>query len=95
MDIFSILMLVIGMVMLLLSLVLAFQVSLGTQDRESSVGIFVLATAGTALISIFSFLLVESSQIKPIDVYQGKTTLEITYKDGMPIDSVVVFKDNK
>lgn len=27
-----------------------------------------------------------------LDVYQGKTTLEITYKDGVPIDSVVVFK---
>lgn len=27
------------------------------------------------------------------DVYQGKTTLEITYKDGVPIDSVVVFKN--
>ena len=26
------------------------------------------------------------------DVYQGKTTLEITYKDGVPVDSVVVFK---
>lgn len=28
-----------------------------------------------------------------MDVYQGKTTLEITYKDGVAIDSVVVFKD--
>lgn len=28
-----------------------------------------------------------------MDVYQGKTTLEITYKDGVPIDSVVVFKN--
>lgn len=28
-----------------------------------------------------------------MDVYQGKTTLEITYKDGIPVDSVVVFKD--
>ena len=27
-----------------------------------------------------------------MDVYQGKTTLEITYKDSIPIDSVVVFK---
>lgn len=27
-----------------------------------------------------------------IDVYRGKTTLEITYKDTIPIDSVVVFK---
>lgn len=27
-----------------------------------------------------------------IDVYRNKTTLEITYKDNIPIDSVVVFK---
>ncbi len=29
-----------------------------------------------------------------IDVYRGKTTLEITYKDSIPIDSVVVFKNH-
>jgi hypothetical protein len=28
-----------------------------------------------------------------MDVYQGKTTLEITYKDSVVIDSVVVFKN--
>lgn len=28
-----------------------------------------------------------------IDVYRGKTTLEITYKDSIPVDSVVVFKE--
>ena len=28
-----------------------------------------------------------------LDVYQGKTTLEITYRDSIPIDSVVVFKE--
>lgn len=31
--------------------------------------------------------------ISPIDVYRGKTTLEITYKDGVAIDSVVVWKE--
>ncbi len=33
-------------------------------------------------------------EVKPqaIDVYRGKTTLEITYKDSIPVDSVVVFK---
>ena len=30
-----------------------------------------------------------------IDVYRGKTTLEVTYKDGVPIDTVVVFKERK
>ena len=27
-----------------------------------------------------------------IDVYRGKTTLEIIYRDSIPIDSTVVFK---
>ena len=30
-----------------------------------------------------------------IDVYRGKTTLEITYKDKVPVDSTVVWKNNK
>ena len=30
---------------------------------------------------------------KAIDVYQGNTTLEITYKDSIPIDSVVVWEN--
>ena len=55
-------------------------------------------------ISITSFFLSFTSCIllfihlmKPtaIDVYEGKTTLEITYKDGVPVDSTVVWKYNK
>lgn len=30
-----------------------------------------------------------------MDVYQDKTTLEITYRDSIPVDSVVVFKNFK
>lgn len=29
---------------------------------------------------------------RAIDVYKGNTTLEITYKNGIPIDSTVVWK---
>lgn len=28
-----------------------------------------------------------------IDVYRGRTTLEITYKDGVAVDTVVTFKE--
>lgn len=28
-----------------------------------------------------------------IDVYRNKTTLEIKYRDGIPVDSLVIFKD--
>ena len=30
---------------------------------------------------------------RAIDVYKGKTTLEITYKDRVPIDTTVVWKN--
>lgn len=29
-----------------------------------------------------------------LDVYRGKTTLEITYRDSIPVDSIVVYKNN-
>lgn len=37
--------------------------------------------------------IVLDSQPKAMDVYQGKTTLEITYRDGVAVDSCVIFKD--
>jgi len=54
-----------------------------------------VAAVGGLTVGIALFGIHESVHKKPtaMDVYQGKTTLEITYKDGMPIDSVVVFKD--
>jgi hypothetical protein len=40
-------------------------------------------------------LIIYNYEIEPtaLDVYEGKTTLEITYRDSVPIDSVVVFKE--
>lgn len=47
-------------------------------------------------IGMISFIIIHSlitrNNPEPIDVYRGKTTLEITYRDSLPIDSVVVFK---
>lgn len=44
-------------------------------------------------IIIFILFLIIVSKPTAMQVYQGKTTLEITYKNGVPIDSVVVYKD--
>lgn len=33
--------------------------------------------------------------ITPIDVYRGRTTLEITYKDNIAIDNIVVWKEER
>lgn len=48
-----------------------------------------LAGVGGALIAIS----IISERPSAMDVYQGKTTLEITYKNGIAVDSTVVFKD--
>lgn len=42
-------------------------------------------------IGIVSNIIIESKPT-PMDVYQGKTTLEYTIRDGEVIDSVVVWK---
>lgn len=44
-------------------------------------------------LCIFVLFFVHSKTPQAIDVYRGNTTLEITYKDGVAIDSTVVFKN--
>ena len=68
-----------------------------------SLFIFVIVAydiSATSFITIFFLtvgilvsLLVILEEPQAIDVYKGKTTLEITYKDGVAIDSTVVFKN--
>ena len=45
-----------------------------------------------ALGMLFGIVLYSQFSIKSIDVYRGKTTLEITYRDSVAVDSVVVYK---
>ena len=51
-----------------------------------------LITIHLLTLCIFVSLLVISKEPTAMDVYRGKTTLEITYKDGVAIDSTVVWK---
>lgn len=44
-------------------------------------------------LGIIVSLIVISDTPQAIDVYRGNTTLEITYKEGVAIDSTVVFKN--
>lgn len=52
------------------------------------------------LIALFGFgfllgLSLHDGEPEAIDVYRGKTTLQITYQDSVAVDSVVVFKDKE
>ena len=61
---------------------------------ETIVGIL-MVTAAVVFIGWIGYNIGTSLKPTAMDVYQGKTTLEITFKDGVPIDSVVVFKNKK
>ena len=71
---------------------LVFTVS---QDEESAISMAISGSIITVFI-VVGICILESRynpSIEPIDVYRGKTTLEITYRDSVAIDSVVVWKE--
>ena len=47
------------------------------------------------LVLLLGLIIIHMQNPTAMDVYQGKTTLEITYKNGVPVDSVVVWKGGK
>lgn len=47
------------------------------------------------LIITLCWIIDRNTNPTAMDVYQGKTTLEITYKDSVAIDSAVVFKERR
>lgn len=53
-----------------------------------------LAYVSTVVLGIGLMLIVLGHEETPkaIDVYRGNTTLKITYRDGVPVDSVVILK---
>ena len=57
-------------------------------------GLIMIGGWAKAAIVLLLASLIESKHPKPsaIDVYRGKTTLEITYRDSIAIDSTVVYK---
>lgn len=48
----------------------------------------------TSIEVVLLSAILEDPKPTAIDVYQGKTTLEYTIRDGVKIDSIVVFKDS-
>lgn len=83
-----------GIISLIISAFLFFLVYILQKENEDILCsavlgalIFAFSIVGISLISKYYNL-----SIIPIDVYRGKTTLEITYRDSIAIDSVVVWK---
>lgn len=65
---------------------------IGVSNDDESAFITSVVVSTIIFLVIIIIVCLENKEPKAIDVYQGKTTLEITYKDSVPVDSVVVFK---
>lgn len=50
-----------------------------------------LAMSAIIMFRLFILLVIEINKPTAMDVYRGKTTLKITYKNNIPTDSVVVY----
>lgn len=83
-EIFSIIGLICGFCVIILGLV---------REKTSDVmgGIF-LVVFNVFTMYMGNKLGDKSNEPTALDVYRGKTTLQITYNDSIPVDSVVIFK---
>lgn len=62
-------------------------------DKDVSNIMMVLATLSLCILIAWFDDANKKDEPKAIDVYRGNTTLQITYKGGIPTDTIVVFKD--
>lgn len=60
------------------------------EDIEPAIVVFTIIFTCLAIGSIHSIRTYDEPTA--LDVYRGKTTLEITYRDSVAIDSTVVYK---
>lgn len=66
-------------------------VSIGIAKNIDPIPTFI-CLLGFIVCLLAMYLSYSSSTPTTLDVYRGKTTLEITYRDSVAVDSVVVFK---
>ena len=76
-----------------LLLLISFFGTFETINNKNSTMRFIFISLNVLVSVILMTTLRVKEKPKAIDVYRGNTTLKITYKDGVPIDSTVVWKN--
>ena len=82
-----------AIIIILIIAILAYVAILLIADDDNRFLIFIGGLVQFGIISEI-MVLIEIKHPSPttLDVYRGKTTLEITYRDSVAIDSTVVYK---
>ena len=83
---------VIGILLLLGAVAFGFYINASATDEESAY--FSIGCVASVMFLAGMLCMVCGTDNTPtaLDVYRGKTTLEITYRDSVAIDSTVVYK---
>ena len=77
----------------IIDLILFLIIVVDVENKELATKFLICASVLYPVLVLF-LLASYTTKPKAIDVYEGKTTLEITYKDKVPIDSTVIWKNN-
>ncbi len=73
--------------------VLSLICNISSNDKDNRfLSALILTVSAIIFVALFSS---HENRNTPtsLDVYEGKTTLEITYRDSIPVDTIVVFKE--
>ena len=86
----------IGLIIIVLIAYLILPISMHEGDGKNLpwiylYGLFMLIFGAILAVYVIDEM-IEKDKPKAIDVYRGNTTLEITYRDSIPLDTTVVFK---
>ena len=76
---------------IIVSFIIILKDSISDKATYDDTPIFFITIILNIIIAIC--LIINLRKPRAIDVYKGNTTLEITYKESIPIDSVVVWKN--
>ena len=82
-------MIILGTILLLLGFILSIVIILKDQvDKLDLIGVY----SSVAIMVGGTMMICENNCPQAIDVYRGKTTLQITYRDNVPTDTTVIYK---
>lgn len=84
-----VILIIVGFFLLIVSLIIAI-----FREEESIRGILPII-GWLSGITMATGIAAQTQRTTPtaLDVYQGKTSLQITYRDTIPIDTIIVFKN--
>ena len=83
---------VIGILLLIGAVAIGFYINASTIDGESAYFGIGCITSIMFLAGMLCIACGTDNTPTALDVYRGKTTLEITYRDSVAVDSIVVYK---